>query len=461
MSQYFPFGFQYPTGFQYDAANPDPGIEAIKKRIRFLNACHDDAYAPDGQPMPGHVFAAAMDLFQKGSELDVDAFWDLAERNFTTAEIGEIAKALYPNVKDTLPRLEFPNSIALFDCRFISVKEWEHVRRYSIGGSEVGTILGLSHFQSARILYYEKKSPCSDEHDIGTQQIFDYGHAVEDYTIDYVAELLGAKRYPEWRMFAHKQYPYITCNPDGILIFPDGHLALFEAKTATRWKMDDWKTGMPDYYEPQPRQYLEVLDDPRLYEGYIGCCFGGLPCDMKIHKYARDSKAGAAQVQKVVEYWNAHIVPGIPPAFCGDPEMDREAAYKYHLRTNLTGTDILPNSCIDEFEEYFYLQNQLSTLKADIKAADGVEKALLAEIRPCAADGLTTCSIPGGMTYKIKVAPYERESVDASALPDTLRYWLLERSLHLREHDVPYSIPKITKAIKKQKTTRKKKTTTA
>lgn len=212
MSNYFPFGFRYPQGFQYDDANPDPAIEAIKKRINFLNACLDDAFTPSGDSMPGHIFAAAMDLFQKASNMDVDAFWNLAQDQFCAADIGEIAKALYPKVQDTLPRLEFPNTIALFDCRFISVKEWEHVRRYSIGGSEAGTVLGLSHFQSARILYYEKKSPSPEGHDISTQQIFDYGHAIEDYTIDYVADLLGAKRYPEWRMFAHQEYPFITCN---------------------------------------------------------------------------------------------------------------------------------------------------------------------------------------------------------------------------------------------------------
>jgi predicted phage-related endonuclease len=456
MSNYFPFGFRYPQGFQYDDANPDPAIEAIKKRINFLNACLDDAFTPSGDSMPGHIFAAAMDLFQKASNMDVDAFWNLAQDQFCAADIGEIAKALYPKVQDTLPRLEFPNTIALFDCRFISVKEWEHVRRYSIGGSEAGTVLGLSHFQSARILYYEKKSPSPEGHDISTQQIFDYGHAIEDYTIDYVADLLGAKRYPEWRMFAHQEYPFITCNPDGILIFPGGHLALFEAKTATRWKMDDWKNGMPDYYEPQPRQYLEVLNDPRLSEGYIGCCFGGLPCDMKIHKYARDFQAGASQIQAVVNYWYSYIVPGIPPAFSGDPELDMEAAYKYQSRTGSAGTDTLSSGCIDQFEEYFTLRSQLETIKAEIKTADSIEKTLLAEIRPNAADGLTTCSIPGGMTYKIKVAPYEREAVDVVALPVNLRTWLMDRSQQMKDNDLRYSIPKISKAVKKVKTPRKK-----
>lgn len=446
MSGYFPFGFTYPDGFQYNDANPDPGIEAIRKRVEFLNLCHSKTIGPDNTLMPGHIFAAALDLFQKQSDLDVDAFWSEVENSLSTDDVADIAEALYPLVKDTLPRLDFPNAIALFDCRFVSNSEWEHVRRYSIGGSEAGTVLGLSHFESRRSLYHEKKSVTTSSHDAGTQQIFDYGHCVEDYTIAYVAQTLGAIRYPEFRMFAHKDYPFITCNPDGILLFPDGHLALFEAKTATRWKMDDWRDDMPEYYVPQPRQYLEVLDDYRLTEGYIGCCFGGLPTDMKVFKYFRDKAAGAAQIQEIVKYWNQHIVPGVLPDFCGDPELDLKAEYLYVERLSpLVGQDALPASCADTFNRYYDLQSKQTALSKDIKKAKEVEVDLMAKIKPCVADGLTTCSIPGGMTFKIKISPDNREKVQSSRLPVDVCDWLLERSQRLKDSDVSYSFPRVSR----------------
>ena len=135
MSNYFPYGFRYPEGFTYSDANPDPRVEAVKNRIAFLNECHDAAIMPDGTQMPGHIFAAALDLFQKGSNLDVDEFWDKVKGTLDISEIAQIAQSLYPMVSDTLPLLDFPNAIALFDCRFVATKEWEHLRRYSIGGS--------------------------------------------------------------------------------------------------------------------------------------------------------------------------------------------------------------------------------------------------------------------------------------------------------------------------------------
>lgn len=459
MSNYFPFGFTYPDGFPYNDANPDPAIDAVRNRMEFLNLCHEMTIRPDGFLMPGHKFAAAMDLFQKGSNLDIDTFWTKVALELAPVEVAEIADALYYKVKDTPPLLDFPNAIALFDCRFVSTKEWEHIRRYSIGGSEAGTVLGLSHFQSRRSLYHEKKTVTTNVHDAGTQQIFDYGHAVEDYTVAAVADTLGGKRYPEFRMFAHKKYPFITCNPDGILVFPDGHYALFEAKTATRWKLDDWRNGIPDYYEPQPRQYLEVLDDPRLTEGYIGCCFGGLPSDMKVYKYYRDAAAGAAQIEQIVKFWNDQIVPGVLPDFCGDPELDMEAEYRYVQRRTLTSTDTLPSSCAADFARYYDLQAKHYALTQDINKAKAEEEKYLDMIKPSAADGLTICTVPGGITYRIKCSPYTRESVDTQVLPGYLLDWLLSRAEALRNHDVSYSFPKVSKAVKKAPAKSRKKTT--
>lgn len=452
MSNYLPFGFTYPDGFAYNEANPDPALEAIKHRIDFLNTCHDFAFLPDGTPMPGHIFAAAMDLLQKKSEMSVGDFWARAEQNFSHDEIGQIAQALYPLVQDTLPLLDFPNAIALFDCRFISTKEWEHVRRYSIGGSEVGTILGVSHFQSPRSLYHEKKSPNLSEHDAGMQQIFDYGHCVEDYTIGYVANLLGAKRYPEYRMFAHREYPFITCNPDGILSFPDGRFALFEAKTAIQWKEKDWKDGIPDYYQPQPRQYLEVLNDPRFTGGFIGCCFGALACDMKIHSYDRDLAAGAEQIQAVVDYWNSYIVPGVLPDFCDDAELNLDAAYLYTPVVASTGEFALDASVVADFEEYFRLKALQKTVNEEIAAAKASEADLMAQIRPNLDEGVTISRKEGGVSYKIVVSDTRKDSVIINDIPGEIQNWLRNTAKALKSNGVGFNLPKISKkAVKPSK----------
>lgn len=445
---YFPFGFRYPAGLPYDENDPDPMIEAVKERMAYLNKVYQKS------SLPGHIFAAALDLFQKESFLPVDKFWEAVQKNLSQKDVAQIAEALAPKVANEPPRLEFPNAIALFDCRFVATKEWERIRRFSIGGSEVPTILGLSHFQSKRTLYFEKTTRPPDNDDITWRQILDYGHKVEDYVISETASRLGAVRYPEHRMFAHREYPYLTCNPDGILIFPDGSLALFEAKTAMWLKEKDWKYGIPDYYAPQPKHYMEVLDDPRLTHGYIGVCLGGLPKNLRCHRYERDPVAGAEQIAKVVEYWNEYIVPQQRPEFSGNPELDMTALYHYIPHDQYgTSEETLDPSAQALFERYFELQEQKKNLDKEIREIKKKEDALLLDIRSAAPEGLTICTKPGSVTYTIKVKDSTKRTVNSTKLRSyaaDICANLEEMAKMLKGSSDIWATPAVSKAISKK-----------
>ncbi len=427
VSNYFPFGFQYPQGFAYSDKNPDPGIETLRHRTELLNAYHD------ASGLPGEIFAAAMKLFQTESSMDVAEFWSAVQVNLTANEVAEVAKSLAPLVKDEPPRLDFPNAIALCDCRFVSTLEWQHLRRYSIGGSDAAVVVGktneygdqidgftqLSKFQSRRGLFYEKQATFQEvPNSPQKQQIFDYGHAVEDYVIDRAATLLGAFRYPEYRMFAHKKYPFITCNPDGILWFPDGSLALFEAKTAVRFKMDDWKQDIPAYYQPQPRQYMEVLNDPKIQRGFIACCFGGLPTDWIMHGYTRDIVIGEKQMEQEAAFWNDYIVPGVLPPLSGNPDLDLQAVYCYSApvtpATNTSAT--LSADCEALFEEYLELSSDHKALKKSLGQAKTEETLLKDAISNQIPEGVTIVAMPDDVTYKISMRKSATEKVYSQAL---------------------------------------------
>lgn len=444
---FFPFGFRYPKGFPYSSRNPDPKIESVRLRMKYLNEVH----AISG--LPGHVFAAAMDLFQAESPLLPDYFWVEVQANFSKEEVAEIAKSIAPSLTNVVPPLEFPNAIALFDCRFVSTSEWEHIRRYSIGGSEAATVLGLSHFQTPLSLYYEKRCPHHPKKDISNRHILDYGHAVEDYIVESFASRLGAVRYPEYRMFAHKDYPFLTCNPDGIFYFMDGHISLFEAKSAFWKKRDDWKDGIPDYYEPQPRHYMEVLNDPRLNDGFIGVCLGAGDNDLIPQHYIRDHQKGAEQVQKLVDYWNTYIEPDIPPAFSGNAELDIEAAYGYVAPAlTVTGQTDLPDTAIADFEQYYTLQEARKRIDANVRLYKQKEEQYLNQILPLCPDGLTICTQPNEMSFRIKIKDTKTQTVDFASFltqhPRDARTAMLIAA-KLKEQGLDWTTPKIaSKALK-------------
>lgn len=445
MSGYFPYGFTYPKGFRYSEANPDPAIEKIRLRVEYLNEAIAHSSVED------YIFAAALDLFQSHSDYDKDVFWDGIMARLNPVQVARVVDAISDQVVGAMPRLDFPNTIALFDCRFISTKEWEHIRRYSIGGSEAATVLGLSHYQTQRSLYFEKKAPVPDDGDIGRRHILDYGHYVEDHIVHSFTATIGAVLYPEYRMFAHKDFSFITCNPDGILLFPDGHMALFEAKTAYRMKRDEWKAGIPDYYDPQPRQYLEVLNDSRLVGGYIGVCLGGDPMDRICHSYLRNPVQGAEQIQKVVEYWETYIVPGVLPPLSGNFELDMEAVYKYDPGNHHDDSvvDILPGSEQDKFEEYFKIQADRKLLSKQISEAKKEEAELDAQLRAAIPAELTVCSKPGSFSYILRVKETHSASLDMAAagtvIPGSLMAAMYNIAAVTKEQGLSFTTPKISK----------------
>lgn len=473
MSNYFPFGFQYPVGpsFPYSDKNPDPAIETLKSRVAFLNDCHDHSY------LPGEVFAACLKRMQAESGMEVDDYWSVVQKELTPAEVAEVANALGPIYADELPRIDFANAIALVDCRFVSTLEWQHLRRYSIGGSEAAVVVGLvdengdqingftqlSKFQTRRNLAYEKQATFVEVPNAPSkQQIFDYGHLVEPYVIQRAAKEIGAKQYPEYRMFAHRDYPFITCNPDGILVFPDGSLCLFEAKTATRHKKEDWEAAIPAYYIPQPRQYMEVLDDPRIVGGYIGCCFGAGKYDWVLHKYERDWLLGKKQIEIEVKFWQDYIAAGVLPPLSGNAELDMATVYGYgnhNASTMRTTAGTLPSSCETLFQEYAQLKEQRKNISAEHTKAYNYEKELKRTIATQVPEGLTVVKAPNEVSYRISFKKSSIERVNMSALEKdhaNEAYLCNRLFLAMAEDGCDFTSPKVTIArtpAKKKKNT--------
>lgn len=462
MSNYFPMGFVYPTGPKmiYSDANPDPAIDTLKARVAYLNLCHTHS------SMPGHTFAAALKMLQERSAMNVETFWDTIQKHFSPTEVSEMAMALSPLVAEEPERLDFPNAIALVDCRFVSTLEWQHLRRYSIGGSEAAVVVGkvdtngdqidgftqLSKFQTRRGLFYEKQAtfvevPNSPQ----KQQIFDYGHCVEPYVIQKAAKELRAKQYPEYRMFAHKDYPFITCNPDGILIFPNGSLCLFEAKTATHHKKDDWMESIPEYYIPQPTQYMEVLDDPRIAGGYIGCCFGPDKYDWIMHSYQRDWLIGKKQIEIEAAFWQNYIAAGVIPPLSGKAELDMAVVYGYDNAptmnlTSLPHSSVLPAVCEPLFEEYQRLSHNKKALTSAMNAAYTKERNIKTVISLQVPEGLTVIKQPNELSYRVSLKHAHVESVDTGALRKInhqAEAACIDLARVMAEEDIAFNVPKV------------------
>ena len=135
-------------------------------------------------------------------------------------------------------------------------QEWLDLRKTGIGGSEVASILGLSKWTSAYTLWMQKTGKLPDSS--SPNDSMKWGTLLEPIIIDEFE-----RNHPELKVYRdvgtwhHAERRVQVTNPDGIYETEDGELGILEIKTAMY--EDDWKFGVPNYYETQVQWYMSTF----------------------------------------------------------------------------------------------------------------------------------------------------------------------------------------------------------
>ena len=138
--------------------------------------------------------------------------------------------------------------------------EWHTERSLGVGGSEVGTVLGLNPWESAYALWAKKLNLIPSE--IKENWAIRFGKAFEAPIL-----MLWAEEHPDWEVFetgtyADEDCDYRRANPDAIARHREtGELMVVEVKTA-RMSWDE----VPRAYLAQVQHYMGVL---KIHRGII------------------------------------------------------------------------------------------------------------------------------------------------------------------------------------------------
>jgi putative phage-type endonuclease len=147
--------------------------------------------------------------------------------------------------------------------------EWLALRKTGIGGSEVAAICGLSKWTSPYTLWCQKTGRISDS--VTPNDAMEWGNRLEPVIIDkFESEHPELKVYRDVGTWRHKDREFQVTNPDAIYETEDGKLGILEIKTAMY--EDDWKEGVPRYYETQVQWYMQTFGIER---GYVAVLFHG------------------------------------------------------------------------------------------------------------------------------------------------------------------------------------------
>lgn len=131
--------------------------------------------------------------------------------------------------------------------------EWNELRSTGIGGSEIGTIMGLNPWESAFALWAKRTGQIPDPPLEGWSIRF--GRAFELPILE-----MWAEDHPEYEVFLtgtwrHKDYEFMLANPDALARHREtGEWIIVEIKTSR----SSW-SETPPAYVAQVQHYMEVL----------------------------------------------------------------------------------------------------------------------------------------------------------------------------------------------------------
>lgn len=180
-------------------------------------------------------------------------------------------------------------------------KEWLLERKNRLGASEVAAVLGMSRWATPADIQLSKLSNEIDEGMTESQQL---GHLLQPITCRMATERLGLSVHFSEAFKADDNHPWLTATLDYLCHDAEGNPVNLECK-ATRDQSWDY---IPEYYQIQLATQCHVHKIDR-------AVIAVLHASTKLETYEfrlSDCAWWPETLEKVVAWWNEHIVLGVP-----------------------------------------------------------------------------------------------------------------------------------------------------
>ena len=231
-------------------------------------------------------------------------------------------------------------------------KEWLEKRKYSIGASEAGSILGLNPYQTAVDVYLSKMGEGLPVDDNLAMWL---GRKMEPVIRERFELETGLKVRNDHKIRIDQEHDFLTTNLDGMVV---GEKVPVEYKTLSRWGGD-----IPNHYFAQIQHQMMVTNAPYMY--FVALLIG-FQKQIIIEKYERNDEFIVKLRQTEVEFWVKNVERKTPPA----PKTYDDTINIY--AKSIEGSVV--NISIEEDKYVFDWVNQLMDLRRNKQENDGLIK---------------------------------------------------------------------------------------
>ena len=184
-------------------------------------------------------------------------------------------------------------------------KEWLEWRRMGIGGADVSIIAGVNKFKSVFQLWLEKTGQMELEET--DSEYAHFGTLLEPIVKKEFMLRTGKKIKAKNEILRSEAFPFMLCDLDGV-IYENGEMCIFEAKTASAYKQDTWENGVPIEYILQVQHYMAVTGARK---AYVAALVGGN--HFYSHTVNRDEELISLITEMEREFWEGYVLTGTEP----------------------------------------------------------------------------------------------------------------------------------------------------
>ena len=315
--------------------------------------------------------------------------------------------------------------IILCDCAGMSNDQWLKCRAhgpkgdipYTVGGSDVATIFGLSPWMTPLELWMIKKGRMKTPVKSNPDQL-EMGHLLEPLVAKIFERKTGYRVYQIKKMFQHPQYPWMLADVDYFVELPDGTTAILEIKTTNYNARDNWwmngKETVPVYYESQGRHYMAVTDLDRCF---FCCLYGNNEEEVIIREVKRDFEYEAEMVFLEQYFWENHVQRHVPPPYTESGALIIESARKHFGPADKNAPAVaLDLDMTAKLMQYLRLLDEKKNAEVYSKEIDKDIQRLKALLIAEMGTSCTAVCEQEGVNYTVTYTPVRKSVIDKDNL---------------------------------------------
>lgn len=246
--------------------------------------------------------------------------------------------------------------------------DWLEYRKNGIGGSDASVVCGVNRYKSPMELWMEKTNRLAPQ-EAGESAY--WGTQLEAIVRAEFTKRTGIEVKLVKQILQSEEYLFMQANLDGICTDPNYGECIFEAKTASAYKADEWENSIPDEYMLQIQHYMAVTG---FKAAYIAVLIGGNTFRWQLVE--RDEELIAMLIQLEAEFWE-HVKNDTPPPLDGSEATAKFLAEKYSESKKSQIT--LPDEAAELIQKYEAASEQLSAITEQKQLAENLLKNMLGE----------------------------------------------------------------------------------